>query len=389
MTGSDAADGDVALVGVYSTPLRRNVTEESLEEMIFQATSGALADAGISIDEIDAIMLSTTDQVEGRVIESMVASGAVGGPGRDVTTLASAGEHAFVYGFVRIKAGQAKRVLIAVWSKESESVNPAHADLLGSEPFLLRPLGMTSRVAAGLQAGAYLSRHGAPVGLIDEVRRARTRQGSREHSVTASWSGSPDDPVAWPLREADLPVGCDAAVAAVMVAGDAVTDDQVPAWIVGVGWYTDGYELADRDLSRFDALASAAQAALGAERARGADVVEVQEISAVAGLAACEALGLAAAGMGADVVTRRESPFVNPSGGSLTASPGNAAGFLRIVAAAQQIRGRAGANQVSPPPQLTVGAAMNGLAGQSAAVVGFSNTPNALRGVPVGGGDHA
>lgn len=363
------SSGVAAIVGAYHTPLRRGVVEQSLEEMIFEAVNGALADAGLTIDDIDAITLSTTDQVEGRVIESMVTNGAAGGVGRDVTTLASAGEHAFVYAYIRIKAGQARRVLTVAWSKESESVNPSHADWLSAEPFLLRPLGMTSRAAAGLQASAYVNRYGFDSDTVRALREARAADWAKSSGADVLPMAAPERLMAWPLTSDDLPRGCDVAAAAVMVAADEVRSDQAPAWVDGVGWISDRYELADRDLSYFDSLQGAAEMALGEKRVREVDVIEIQEISSIASFAACEALGLAERGQGASVAVSSESPVINPSGGNLPANPGNAAGYLRIVNAAQQVRGRAGSSQVEPRPRNAVGVAMNGFAGQSSTVV--------------------
>ncbi|MEX2290285.1 MAG: hypothetical protein WD794_08180 [Mycobacteriales bacterium] len=343
--------------------------------MVFDASRAALADAGLTIADIDAVMLSTTDQVEGRVIESMVTNGAAGGVGRDVTTITSAGEHALIYGYLRLRAGQSRRVLVVVWSKESESMDSAHADLLGAEPFLLRPLGMTSVVAAGLQASAYAARHGLEEAVVQGVREASARQTARVHPDLGSTTDG--HVAAWPLTDADLPQGCDAACAAVLVVADEVTAEHVPAWISGVGWVTERYDLGGRDLTRFEALEAATEMALGAGgSAASADVVEVQQISSVGLLAALEALGLAPDGKGADVVTR-SAPVVNPSGGNLFANPGNAAGVLRLLAAAQQVRGRAGEVQVTPQPTSAVGAALHGLAGQGAAVVAFTSEQGA------------
>jgi hypothetical protein len=359
----------VALVGVGETRLQRRVEHQSLEEMIFEASQAALADAGMTIADIDAVMLSTTDQVEGRVIESMVTNGAAGGAGRDVTTITSAGEHALIYGYLRLCAGQARRVLVVVWSKESESTDPSHADLLGAEPFLLRPLGMTSVVAAGLQASAYTARHGVDQAAVAGVRDASARGTALLHPDLED--GTTDGHLsAWPLTDADLPQGCDGACAAVLVTADEVTAEHVPAWISGVGWVSDRYDLGERDLSRFAALEQAT--AMAGSLAASADVVEVQQISSVGLFAAVEALGIAPAGGGA-AATTAAAPRVNPSGGNLVADPGNAAGVLRMLSAAQQVRGRAGQVQVDPRPRASVGAALHGLAGQGAAVVAFTS----------------
>lgn len=356
----------VAVVGVAHTPYQRAVEDQSLEEMAFSAAQGALADAGLTIRDIDAVVLSTTDQVEGRVIESMVVNGAAGGVGRDVTTIASAGEHAFAYAYLALLAGQAERALVVVWSKASEGRNPAHADWLSAEPFLLRRLGMTSVAAAGLQASAYAARHGLDETAIQSLRETRRAAASAAGAlIETECTGRP---VAWPLTDLDLPRGCDVACAAVLTVGSRVTPDQSPAWITGVGWATDQYDLGERDLSGFSALRTAAQMALGGEQPTDIDVVEIQEISTVGAFAAAEAIGLAAPGGGAAAALASR---VNPSGGTLFADPGNAAGFLRILNAAQQVRGAGGTVQVEPRPRTALAAALHGFAGQGAAVIAF------------------
>ncbi|MDX6631286.1 MAG: hypothetical protein QOH00_3532 [Gaiellales bacterium] len=361
----------IAVVGAHHTPLTRRQDAQSLEEMIFEATRGALADAGLTIDDIDGIVLATSDQVQGRVIESMVTNGAAGGVGKDVTTLASAGEHSLVYAYLRLLAGQGQRLLVVTWGKPSESVDPSHAALVEADPFFLRPLGMRATVAAGLQGSRYVTRHGLDRDAIRAVRAARAKAGSAAGAPAADTA---DDGamVAWPLTTSDLPVAVDVAAALVLVTEDAVTEQQSPAWVIGVGWSTDGYDLADRDISQFNALAAATERATrDGISVRRADVVEVQELSTIAGFAACEALGLSEPGEGAKAAVGAQ-PAVNPSGGNLVANPSNASGFLRFLNAAQQARGQAGAVQVTTGRPITaVGAAMHGFAGQGAAVVIF------------------
>ena len=358
----------IALVGLHHTPIRKTVETQSLEEMVFDAARGALTDAGLAIDDIDAVVLSTTDQVEGRVIESMVVNGAAGGVGRDVTTIASSAEDAFAYAYLSLLAGQSTRVLVVVWSKESEGLDPAHADWLCAEPFLLRQVGMTSVAAAGLQASVYASRHGLDEAAVCSLREAR------EAAAMAAGALVDTDVtgrlVAWPLTDLDLPRSCDMACAAVLTTASRVIPDQKPAWIRGIGWATERYDLGDRDLSTFESLATAARMALGVDGlATDMDVVEIQEISTVAAFGAAEAIGLAPPGGGASAAL---SAAVNPSGGNLFADPGNASGFLRFLQAARQVRGTAGPVQVKPPPRTALAAAMHGFAGQGAAVAAFA-----------------
>jgi acetyl-CoA C-acetyltransferase len=371
VTGSDPHPR-IAVIGAHHTPLIARQDDMSLEEMVFEATRGALADAGLTIDDIDGIVLATSDQVQGRVIESMVTNGAAGGVNKDTTTLASGGEHSLIYAYLRLLAGQGRRLLVATWGKPSESVDVSHAALVEADPFFLRPLGMTATVAAGLQGSRYIARYGHDREAVRAVRAARKRAGEVAGAPAGKAIEDDGHVIAWPLTTADLPVPVDVAAAIVLCTEDVVSEKQAPAWVVGVGWSTDGYDLADRELSGFGALAAASErAAQDGSSIRDADVVEVQEISTIAGFAACEALGLSAPGEGAEAGFRGR-PVINPSGGNLAAHPSNAAGFLRFFSAAQQARGRAGAVQLEGVSPLTaVGAAIHGFAGQGAAVMVF------------------
>lgn len=372
---SDDRRPPVAVIGVHHTPLLEEVNDESLEEMIFAAAKGALSDATVGIEDIDAVVLATSDQVHGRVIESMVTAGAAGGVGRDVTTMASAGEHALVYGYLRLLAGQSTRVLVLGWGKPSESVTPEQAELVSAEPFLLRPVGMNLAVAAALQANTYRCRYGVPHGAPRAVRAAREAAHAAAYGGSVDGTGQRGRLIAWPLGVNDLPRPCDAAIAIVLARSQAATEAPAPAWIRGAGWSSDRYDLGSRDLSRFEALEQAGRRAVGMTMAVDEiDVVEVQEISTVGAFAAAEALGLAGPGLGA-TSTLGGWPRVNPSGGNLPADPGNASGLIRLACAANQARGRAGRAQIEPRPALALGAALHGFAGQAATVMLFGRDP--------------
>jgi len=372
---SDDRRPPVAVIGVHHTPLLDEVNDVSLEEMIFAAAKGALADATVGIEDIDAVVLATSDQVHGRVIESMVTAGAAGGVGRDVTTMASAGEHALVYGYLRLLAGQSTRVLVIGWGKPSESVTPEQAELVSAEPFLLRPVGMNLAVAAALQANKYRCRYGVPHEAPRAVRAAREAAHAAAYGGSVDGVGQRGRLIAWPLGVNDLPRPCDAAIAIVLARSQAATEAPAPGWIRGAGWSSDRYDLGSRDLSRFEALEQAGRRAVGTTMAVDEiDVVEVQEISTVGAFAAAEALGLAGPGLGA-TATLGGWPRVNPSGGNLPADPGNASGLIRLACAANQARGRAGRAQIEPRPALALGAALHGFAGQAATAMLFGRDP--------------
>jgi hypothetical protein len=333
--GDDAGRPHVAVLSTRSTVVPAE-HGRSLEEMIFETTSAALADAGLSHATLDGVVLSGNDQTDGRVISCMTSGGPAAGVDRDVTMIASSADHALVYGYLRLLSGQGRNLLVVGWGKPSESVHPEHAELVSAEPFTLRAVGMNDTIAAALQASR-LAKRG-------------------EASVV-------DAPVSWPLSRADLPSRADAVHAAVLAVAGAFPNGRELAWITGAGWATDAYDLGSRDLSDLAALrAAAAQIASGEARAAW-DIAEIAAPSEPALAAAVAALGLG------------ERTSVNPSG-SLAArpAPAHVAGLARMLAAIRGVKERTGApGTTTPRGRSTIGVGLQGFAAQGATVMVFSD----------------
>ena len=196
----------------------------SLEELIFKTSSIAIARAGLTPEDVDAVVISGNDQTDGRIISCMVTAGAAAGVGKNVTMIASAPEHAFAYAYLRLLSGQGTNALIVGWSKPSESVFPEHAELVSADPFLVRPLGMNHVIASALQASALMHREADPT------------------PVTSTDNAY----VAWPLTADSYHEHADGVCAMVMELRDA-TDARPGAWVRGVGWAMDRYDLGDRE----------------------------------------------------------------------------------------------------------------------------------------------
>lgn len=311
-----------------STTLMERETSRSLEEMIFDASTDALTKAGLTIKDIDAVVLSGNDEVDGRVISIMAASGPSGSVGLDSTLIGSAADHALVYAYLRIRAGQSRRVLTLGWAKPSEGVDPFHAELLEADPLFLRNVGMNHIVAAGLQAST----------LIDEP-------------------ASSGDVVAWPLTQQDLPRRGDAVYALVLAADGEFPAGSELAWMLDCGWSTVTYELGQRDLAEFEPL----KLALAQLKKRGATTdpaswpaVEIGADSEPAVRAVADLLGLA------------DSASVNASGAlaEVITSP-HVIGLGRMVSAIEAVSSPTG-------PEVAAGIGFHGFAGQGATVAVFS-----------------
>jgi len=325
----------IAVAGVSVRPPQR-VLDRSLEEMIADTARDTVADAGLTLDDVDGVVLSGYDQIDGRVISAMVSAGPAAAVGRDMTMIPSSSEHALVYAYMRLLSGQGRNVLVLAWAKPSESVRPEHAELVTAEPFVLRPIGMNATVAAALQA---------------------SRLAAEANGMTGGDGGGSGRYVAWPLRAADLPANDgDAVCGLVLTVADAVPAGARTAWIPGVGWSTDRYDLGDREVAAMPALRAAVERAYAMAGGAEAEAIEVHAPSRPALRRAVE------------IVARNRAVDVNPSGGLDTAYPEHAAGLARMAQAAQRVRDGA---------KTAVGASVHGLAGQGAAVAVFTRDQEA------------
>jgi hypothetical protein len=321
-----AGNPGVALVATRTVGARR-VEDRSLEELTFDASSGVLADAGIPAASIGSVVLYGHDQMNGRVISCMVGAGPAGGVDRDVTMIASSGEHALIYAYLRLLAGQGDSVLVVAWGKPSEGVHPEHAELVHAEPYLLRRLGMNNAVAAALQA---------------------SRLGHRP-----SDSSSGGGVATWPLTADDLPADYDTVHTVVLRREGTFDAGSEIAWVKGGGWAMDVYDLGGRDLAEL-AVLDAVVGQLGRQGAPPPQSWERVEIAAPS-----EPLVR-------PIATRLGVPAgcaVNPdvSTSGLESSP-LTAGFARMMAAA---------HAVGDGAAVTAGVGMQGFAGQGAAAMVF------------------
>ncbi len=318
----------VAVISTSSTLVEEETTR-SLEEMIFDTTTNALARVGYTIDDIDAVVISGNDEIDGRVISIMAGSGPAGGVGRDTTLIASSADHALVYGYLRVLAGQGKRVLVVGWAKPSESVDLNHAELVEAEPYILRNIGMNHTVAAALQASLWLDEPGS-AGAV----------------------------VSWPLTAADLPKHGDAVHALILAEEGAFPEGVELAWISDCGWATSTYELGARDLRDIEplgqALAQLDRRGVSAPRSRWT-AVEIAAESEPAVRRAAALLGIP------------ETTAVNASGGLAdTIGVSFVAGLGRMVAAVEAVA-------AADAPISVAGIGFNGYAEQGATVVVFSS----------------
>ncbi len=347
----------IAIMGVGQTVFERS-KEESFDELVFEAATKALKDAGGEIGHIDNIITVSNDFWDGRTISSMAIQDAAGTWGKDASTVEGDGTFGAFYAMMRILSGSFDTALVVSHHKGSEGVMNLITNAM-FDPIYQRQLGIDATSSAALQARAYMEMRGATEEDFAKVSVKNHGNAMNNPKAQLPMNISVEDvlnskPIADPLTLLDCSPISDGA-AAVVLANEkgAKRFSQNPVWIRGVAHCSDAYTLGYRDLAKSSALekasAKAYQMAGITNPAKEIDVAELYDAYSYMELMWYEALGFAPKGtdlIRADVTSNGGELPVNPSGGVLSAHPVLVAGMVRLAEATLQVRGDADKRQI-------------------------------------------
>lgn len=337
----------VAIVGSAQTELRDAHRDRQHVDLIAEAVTQALLGTGLSIDEVDFVIDSGSDFLDGRSISNCGFLGAMGAHHKEESRVEEDGLWALTYAATKLLGGTGSVGLVIAYSKSSES-DPRNYWSSLAEPFTQRPVGLDHRSAAGLYAQRYLRKHHLDAGDLRRVseyawERAARRGGSDAGTVDLA-SPAWDEQVATPLTLRDLARPVDGAVAVVISTEHVARQiGRESVWVTGMGSAIDQHFLAAREPDSLPAAEAAARAAYrmaGLDGAAAFDVVEVSAGSTVGELMVIEAVGLAQRGRGLECYTEDDSSGLNPSGGALPADPVMATGLVRLHEVVRELAGR-------------------------------------------------
>lgn len=360
--------GKVCIVGVGQTNHRAPGGDLAYHEFGFHAAEAALQDAGLTRGDIDTVLASGWDVLDGRTISDMQLVPAAGGYLKDSAKVADDGILALAYAYMRIASGAFDTAMVM---GHGHAEGPAElVSNVAMDPFFYRPLGMSATPALALQASSYASRYGVSESQAAAVVEKNRRQGANNSCAHLRKAVSREevlssDMVAWPLHALDCAPTSVGAVALVLCSQDrAKRISSRWATVEGIGWATSSYHIGASDLWRLGALAQAAQAAYamaGIDDPRSQlDVAEIHDVTSYHELMAYEALGWAPEGSGARLLEQGATSMggrlpVNPSGGALSTNIGAGTGLVRVAEAALQVLGRADGRQVEARTALAHG----------------------------------
>lgn len=317
-------------------------------DLITEVVTRALKGTGIRVEDIDFVIDSGSDFLDGRSISNCGFLGAMAAHHKEESRVEEDGLWALSYAVDKLVAGPASVGLVIGYSKPSEGdVRAFWTGML--EPFLQRPIGLDHESAAALYGQSYLAAAGLEADELRVVSENAWRKAVANPNVDVERPADDewDAEVSSPLRGSDYARPVDGAVA-VLLAIEEVAEEATshPVWITGVGSAIDQHFLAGREPDSLPAAGYALRSALaqaGRESSRDFDLVEVSATSTVGELMVLEALELAEPHTAIELY-RSDDPRINPSGGALPANVLMAAGLARLHEAAIRL-GRRGAHR--------------------------------------------
>ena len=376
-------------VGVLGFGQTKHVTRRedvTFPELVKEGADAALADAGISIADVDAVVFPLAPDALAGVGNGerwcVDALGAAGKPFMRVNNGGATGMSAVLAAWTHVASGDFDVVLVAGADRVSESGSAQSVLNKMWDVGYERPIPLNTITMLALSAARYMHLHDS-----DEVDMARVTVKNRRHAALNPYAHLQQEvtieevlssrTLAWPIKLGDAcPSSTGAAGIVLCSERYAKAHGLRPAWIRGIGQNTETFWMGDRvgakalgDHGDADALAVAFDrsyrlAGLTDPRTQ-VDVAEIYSPFSSVELHVIEAAGLAEKGQAPKHLAAGEfqlgavGAIVNPSGGTQCSNPIAVTGAVRVGEAALQVLGRAGGHQV-PDARVAIASAIGG-----------------------------
>lgn len=357
---------NVAIIGGGQTVHAARRHDVNQVEMVNEAVRAALADADMTMDDIDAVLVGNMEFFEGTHMTDcwlVDGIGTYGKPGLKITTGGTVGSTIVCAGAHHIASGLYDRVLCIGFEKQEEG--DTGAILSGvAHPLFGRSMAGAAVGYFAMLGSSYMDTYGAKEEHSAMVA-VKSRQNARKNKYAHLKLDITVEDVlnsrmlAYPIRLLDMCPASNGATAVILGDEKSAKDRcKKPVWIRAMDTsHNEQFELDWRDVTTTRTIFSKASAArvykkLGVTKpAEYFDVFEVYEPATWAEMLWYEDLGICAPGEGFKLVeagkTEIDGPIpVNPSGGVLATNCIGASAMNRIWEAALQIRGDAGGHQV-------------------------------------------
>jgi len=363
----------VGIIGVGQSAFVRRYPG-SIRELAYEAYKEAIQDAGISNDDVDAVVVCSAPEYDrqrspaGVIVEYL---GLNPKPTFFTESLCSSSSTGVRLAYSLVKSGLHGVVLVIgfqmmsqISSAESQERMGRGADIQWESPF-----GTMMPAYYAMHARAHMAKFGTTEEDLALIRiKAATygqlnKKAVYQKPVTMEMFTDPENfisgPVASPLRGGDCCANADGSSCVIVASEDKAKNlSEKPVWILGLGSASAPVNLALR--SGFTEFTSAIEAGKQAYTMAGItpkqiDVAEVHDCFTIAEMFAYENLGFAKPGEGRDLIRAKEtykegSIPINVDGGLLSKGhPIGATGGSQIRTIVLQLRGEAGDIQVKDP----------------------------------------
>jgi acetyl-CoA C-acetyltransferase len=371
--------------------------DRDVESLIVEVAQGALADAGVSGADIDAVYLGTMNG--GFVKQEFPASLVFQAdpelrfkPATRVENACATGSAAIHMGLNTIAAGKGRLILVVGVEKMTERTGAEINDLLLRASYRKEEDQIEGGFAGifGVIAQKYFQRYGDQSDALARIAAKNHKNGvanplaqmRRDLGYEFCRTVSDKNPfVAGPLKRTDCSLVSDGAAAVVLADMQTALAMKKAVAFRATEQVNDFLPMSKRDILAFEGPALAWKKALAAAHLGllDLDLVETHDCFTIAELIEYEAMGLTAPGEGAKAIlggwTEKDGKLpVNPSGGLKSKGhPVGATGVSMHVLASMQVTGTAGDMQI-PGAQLAGVMNMGG-----AAVANFVSILEPLR----------
>jgi len=352
--------------------------DETLESLIVEVSTEAIANAGIDAAQIDEIYLGQFNSgmmplAFPSSLALQVSDELLNVPSTRVENACASGSAAFQQGVKSLLAGTAKTVLVIGAEKMTQATpDIVGAALLGADYDAAgtpSSTGFTGLFAA--VALAYEERYGPISDVLGSIAAKNHRNGidnpyaqlRKDLGVEFCRTVSEKNPmVANPLRRTDCSPVSDGAAAVILSTERSMGAATDPVRLAGFGHANDFMPASRRDATEFAATRVAWQRALSMAGTGidDLDFVEVHDCFTIAELIMYEVIGLVPNGQGTRAIEEgwvfKDGRLpVNVSGGlKAKGHPVGATGVSQHVVAAMQLTGTAGAMQLAAPRRAAV-----------------------------------
>ena len=343
------------------------LTDMSVEDLVVAAGREALADAGLSGQDVDSVWLGHYNG--GMVRDGFPSSLAMAidpglrfKPANRLENACASGSAAVFAARQAILAGEAKVALVIGVEKMTHLPNADVAAALGTAAYQAEEAGLSFPDVFAQFARAYFGKYGDHSAAL--ARIAAKNHGNSVNNPLAQLQKPMDEAfcatvsdrnpmISDPLKKTDCSLVSDGAAALVLVADDLLQDAPKAVRMRGVAQVNDLLPMSRRDILAFEGPRRAIHAAYDRAGVTVADidVAEVHDCFTIAELLIYEAMGLAAHGHAADLlqgglVHAGGRLPVNLSGGlKAKGHPVGATGVSMHTLIARQVLGQADAMQ--------------------------------------------